>query len=389
VSTVLFAVLSERGHIHPFLGTAEELATRGHRVLFDAPCDVRPAIAKGGFEQALIAGRPPPPLPAGARGAAFASLVADPSRLATWIAEMLIDTVPAEVERLGAVVAATKPSVIVADPMAYAAPIVASREGLPWVALSTSLNPVVPDAWESALIATTRALPRRALLSRYGLDRVAFRVSDCLSEHLTIALTTPALVGSPPSGVLLPGAALPLRSRAAEAPTPHRTSGHPLVFMSLGTQIYHQPRMFQVVAEALAGLQVDALFACGDPSQLGPLPANARAVAYAPQLEVLADAALMITHGGANSVTEALTLGVPLLVSPICNDQPHNARFVAESGAGLSCDLATASVAEVRTALQRLLEDPTPRARAQEIAASYAAAGGARTIADHIEGLLP
>lgn len=388
MSDLLFVVLSERGHIHPFLGAAEELVTRGHRVRFDAPRDVRPALAAAGFEQALLPGRPLPPPPEHDRGAEFAALVADEGRLQRWIGQMLLDSVPAEVDRLQAIVADVRPQLLVADPMYYAAPIVAARAGIPWVALSTSLNPVVPDGWTSALIRTTSALPRAELLARYGVPGARFRVSDCLSPHLTIALTTRELVGDAPADVLLPGSALPLRARLREAPAWARRSSRPLVFMSLGTQIYHQPRLFALAAEALGGLPVEGLLAAGDTSQLPPLPSNVAAVPYAPQLQVLAQASAMISHGGANSVCEALAAGVPLLVSPICNDQPHNARFVERAGAGLQLDLSRATVGELRDALDRLLSAPELRKRAQAIGRSYAAAGGARTIADAIEALL-
>jgi UDP:flavonoid glycosyltransferase YjiC (YdhE family) len=81
-----------------------------------------------------------------------------------------------------------------------------------------------------------------------------------------------------------------------------------------------------------------------------------------PQLEVLAHADVMITHGGANSVIEALAHGVPLLVSPICNDQFHQAELVQRAGFGRVLDLHTATPAQCRDALQELLR-PEMRAR--------------------------
>src|SRR6185436_9874587 len=46
---VLFVVLPERGHIHPFLGAAEALAARGARVSFYAPRDVRAILTPLGW----------------------------------------------------------------------------------------------------------------------------------------------------------------------------------------------------------------------------------------------------------------------------------------------------------------------------------------------------
>ena len=63
----------------------------------------------------------------------------------------------------------------------------------------------------------------------------------------------------------------------------------------------------------------------------------------------------MVTHGRANSLMEALSFGVPLLVSPLFNDQPHNAEFVVRSGAGLRLDLERATPGECRQALRVLL----------------------------------
>src|SRR5690606_37197930 len=83
---------------------------------------------------------------------------------------------------------------------------------------------------------------------------------------------------------------------------------------------------------------------------------------WLPQLEVLAHSEVMITHGGANSVMEALAHDVPVLVSPICNDQFHQAELIRRAGLGLVLDLHTATVAETRATLQELLR-PERRAR--------------------------
>src|SRR5690606_5275022 len=111
----------------------------------------------------------------------------------------------------------------------------------------------------------------------------------------------------------------------------------PRVLMSLGSQVYHQPRMFRTVAAALAELDVELVASIGelDPAPLGPWPPGAVLRPWLPQLEVLAHSEVMITHGGANSVMEALAHDVPVLVSPICNDQFHQAELIRRAGLGL------------------------------------------------------
>ncbi len=175
--------------------------------------DIGATLAAIGFEQ--LRSREVPPPAESNRGAALAALVRDPPRLRAWIKALLLDGVPAAVERLARVVDEFRPRVIVADPMAYEAPIVAARAGIRWAALSSSLNPVVPDAMESELIATNAwlAADRDALFARHGLT-ARFRVCDCLSPDLTVAFTTEALVGAPPGASSSP--ALPaLAGRAA------------------------------------------------------------------------------------------------------------------------------------------------------------------------------
>lgn len=380
----LFVVLAEKGHVHPFIGPAQELVRRGHSVAFYSPNDVREPLARAGVppERVFVGATGTPP-PDANRGQAFAALVADAERLRAWIHAMLVDTVPAEVERLTRVVREFRPDVIIADPMAYAAPIVAAHAQLPWAGLSTSLNPVVPDSWHSALIATTSALPRAALFAAHGVDPPRFRVSDCLSPWLNVAWTTAALIGHEVPDVLLAGASLPAGARGDEVEA-LALDERPLVLMTLGSQIWHQPRMFEVVIAASRGQPWQLVLAMGDLARTFAAPPDVRTVAYAPQLALLPRARAFVSHGGANSVMEALAHGVPSLVSPICNDQPHNARFVVEAGAGVACDLSRAGVDEVRHHLAALCSDGEQRRRARRIADSYRAAGGARAAVEAV-----
>jgi zeaxanthin glucosyltransferase len=377
---VLFVTIPEKGHLHPMIGPAQRLRDAGAEVAFYAPHDLSEALARAGLDTFL---GPRAPAPEGHRGAAFAARVADAAWLRGWIRALLVDAAPAAVEPVRAVIRGWRPDAVALDPMVYGAVIAASLEGVPWASLSNSLNPCLPDELDSELLATVRELApaRDALFARYGL-RGEFRGCDALSPHLTVAFTTRALVGREVPGVHLVGPSSPVGARGDEVgfPWERLRPERPLVYMSLGSQIYHQPAMFRAVIDACAGRGVDLVLSASelvDGDALGALPAGVTAVRYAPQRALLARARAFVTHGGANAVMEAAAAGVPMLVSPICNDQFHNAHFVARAGAGRALDLRAASGAAVWAALDALLGDGGERARAREVAVSYQADGAA------------
>jgi len=108
-----------------------------------------------------------------------------------------------------------------------------------------------------------------------------------------------------------------------------------------------------------------------------------------PQLEVLLHCSAFVTHCGANSMHEALSLGVPMVVAPIFGDQPLNGDSVAASGAGLCFrnPLDTLSATSLRSALQQLL-DPSEtnsfRASAKKMSERLAAAGSVKSAAEAV-----
>jgi zeaxanthin glucosyltransferase len=369
----LVVTLPEKGHYHPLVGPALELAHRGHDVAFAATCDIAGELgAASGLRVVIPPGAAPPPDKL--RGAALAAVLADPDALAGWIRELLVDAPRAGIAPLRAIIRHVRPDVVAIDTMAYDAAIAAELEGVPWVGWATSLNPVVPDAMDSTLIRTIRALDpdRHALFAAHGLA-ARFRVSDVLSPHGTAVFATEAFAGPAPDGVAFVGPSLG-GVRGGEPVDADFAHGRPIVYVSFGSQAWHQPRRFAKLFAAADAIGVALLAAMGDLAERRP---GHTCVRFASQLDALRIAHAIVTHGGANSVMEAVAFGVPLLVAPICNDQPHNRWFVERAGCGLGIDLDACSHDELCAALARLVADGPERLRARELAADYRRSGAA------------
>ena len=159
----------------------------------------------------------------------------------------------------------------------------------------------------------------------------------------------------------------------------------PVLYASLGTVFNADPDVLRGFAAALAPLAGTLVLSTGrtDPALLGPLPGNVVARRSVPQPAVLQRARLFLTHGGMNSVDEALYYGVPMLVVPQGADQPLVAKRVAELGAGLA---VTAGVGErLRPLAEQLLVDPSFCAAAARLSEAQRGAGGYRRAAGELE----
>ncbi|QDQ80428.1 glycosyltransferase [Paraburkholderia megapolitana] len=380
---ILFCVVPEKGHVNPCIGPAQHLRAAGFEVAFYAPADISAQLDHAGTFT-FLGPRETPERHDLSRGASFAANIRDAAWLRRWIHTLLIEYTPAQVDGIRVVLREWQPDVVVIDPLLYASAIAAELEGLPWVAMSNSLNPVLPDDLDSDLLRTVRWLApeRDRLFARYGLE-ARFRGCDILSPHLTLAFTTEDLVGTAPQGVELVGPALPTGPRGDETPFPWERldSARPLVYMSLGSQLYYQPELFAKVIEATRGTSAQLVLSVGELIDSDLLPTvddRVIAVRYAPQLALLQRTQAFINHGGANSVMEALACGVPMLLSPFCNDQFHSAHFVEQAGAGRCLDLERATVRDIADAIGDLLRPGPLREHAAKIAASYQRDGSAQ-----------
>lgn len=164
----------------------------------------------------------------------------------------------------------------------------------------------------------------------------------------------------------------------------------PILYASPGTVFGADPQLLRNFATALAPLAGTVIISTGhtDPAALGPLPPGVLARRSVPQPDVLARAALFVTHGGMNSVNEATYAGVPMLVVPQGADQPLVARRVVELGAGLTIHPRDATAGRVHALARRLLGDSRFRDGAAALQVAQRRAGGYRRAADELESYL-
>jgi zeaxanthin glucosyltransferase len=394
----LLVTSPEKGHLNPMMGVAQWLHRDGHHVGWLCLPEPSPQLARAGVPIEVVHAHLPPPPPGAPElvvgGEALARLVRDEDALGAWIRTLLLDLVPAQIEPVRASLRAFRPDVVALDGMQYAAVIAAHLEQVPYAGISSALTLLEPSAVQSALLRNVRALARdRArLFASHGIA-AHFRTCEALSPWLNTIFATRALVGE---GVTLPPQTMLVGPSTAPEPRgdepdfaavwPRLDPARPLVYASFGSQIGWQPEVFTRVAAAAAPLGVQLVIACGELAAHAPfvsrLAGDPIVVDYAPQRALLERARVLVTHGGANSIMEAMAAGVPVAISPVCNDQPVQAYFVGGAGAGLEIDLASAPIDAIRATLAQLVAPEGSFAvRAHAIAEDYARHDGARTVA--------
>lgn len=164
-----------------------------------------------------------------------------------------------------------------------------------------------------------------------------------------------------------------------------------VVYISLGT-IHHSSAFYKQCFEAFGDYPAQFILSAGKTSDLEALsaiPANFIARPSVPQLEVLERVDAFITHGGINSVQEALYNGVPLVVVPQQFEQLVNAHIVTKQGAGLELDGCVTGggvkTDDLRHALKKILNEPSFRAAALAIGKTLREAGGYMKAADELQ----
>jgi zeaxanthin glucosyltransferase len=229
--------------------------------------------------------------------------------------------------------------------------------------------------------------------SQWGLPRLK-RAADALSPFAQITQLPAALeFESVPRPDLLHYTG-PFVNAAQRPPVDfpwNRLDGRPLVYASLGTLQNGSASAFRSIADACSRLPVQLVISLGgglEPVRLGGLSGDPVVVAYAPQLELIKRADLVITHAGLNTVLESLSEGVPLVAVPLGNDQPGVAARVDARGVGVVVPRRKLNSARLRQAVDHVLNDHSYRARAQELGRKIRQVDGSTLAAEIIERTL-
>ncbi|MDW5323999.1 macrolide family glycosyltransferase [Plantactinospora sp. KLBMP9567] len=389
MSTVAFLNIAMHGHINPTLPVVAELVRRGHSVTYHTTPAYAEEIAATGARVLLYSGDDQP-----------LSGPPTPVTVMEQLARTAVRVLPAVLTDLRG----ARPDLIVHDSLCLWGPVAARELDVPAASSFTTFafNRHVPSpthgSWE--LLAAAAALPRQAggylksrweLRRRYDTREVPLVDLANIRQPLNLVYTSRAFhpeVDSFDYSYRFVGPSI--GARPVDSSFPVERLLDPVLYASLGTVFGADRRLLRSFADALAPLGGTVIVSTGptDPAALGPLPANVIAHRSVPQPEVLSRAALFVTHGGVNSVNEALYAGVPMLVVPQGADQSLVASRVVELGAGLAIRTEDVNVEVVRALAQRLLDEPRFRAAASTLQVAQRQAGGYSRAADELERYL-
>ncbi len=295
------------------------------------------------------------------------------------------------------VVAEVQPDQIIVDHLAFSARLALTAARIPFADVvlgHPSALPVAgevygyPPAWPGAFE------PDPASLT--ALRELCDRVSDSFTREWNTALAELDPQASPSDSAFAEHGDLLLYNYPAELHDPARelpphaflgsavrdepvdaeveewlaSSDSPFVYVSFGSFLSVRSDVVARVVDALKSLGLRAAVAVGsaDRSDLGFLPGDWLVRGFLPQVRLLRAASAAVTHGGNNSVTEAMTAGVPLLVLPFSTDQFAGAEAIERAGFGIALAPNTATVPQLGTALQAVLD--LPREKLDALSAS-------------------
>jgi len=168
-----------------------------------------------------------------------------------------------------------------------------------------------------------------------------------------------------------------------------RLTGEPLIYASMGTILNGRLDVFRTIVAGVAKHKdLQLVLSIGDqlhPEQIGPVPKNAIIVERAPQLELLKQTSVCITHAELNTVLESLAQGVPQVAVPVTFDQPGVAARIAHHQTGVVTSLEKLTADHLSTLLDEVLTNSIYRDNAGELQKAIARTSGLSVAADLVE----
>lgn len=385
--------IAAHGHVNPSLEVIRELVARGHRVTYAIPPHFAEKVAGTGAEPVLWNSTLPGP---DDDPEAWGSTLLDN------VEPFLADAVQALPQLIEAYEGDT-PDLVLHDITSYPARVLAHRWGVPVVSLSPNL--VAWDGYEKEVAEPMWEEPKKTERGQAYYARFrAWLEENGITQHPDDFAGRPAR-----SIVLIPRALQPNADRVdesvhsfvgacqgdrgAEGGWQRPAGAEKVVLVSLGSSFTKQPAFYRECVEAFGGLPgwhlVLQVGRHVDPAELGDLPDNVEVRSWVPQLAILRQADLFVTHAGAGGSQEGLATATPMIAVPQAVDQFGNADMLQGLGVARHVPAGEADAGTLRAAALALVDDPEVARRLKGIQAEMAEEGGTRRAADLIEAELP
>ncbi|WP_213807715.1 nucleotide disphospho-sugar-binding domain-containing protein [Granulicella sp. dw_53] len=411
---IAFVGVPSPGHLNPMASLARQMKLRGHDVLFLSLMDTEAVAVAAELPFAPLC---PEAYPAGG----FLKFIEPLGRLQgeealEYTFQLLADISRNEFVGLPKVLAQHKVDAVLLDEVNNPLGLVPMSLGMPYATVSnalpfdfTGLTPVCTfsashDPSSEGLVRNRQFLQRmkpifapreavgREYAQRMGLDIDWDDPFATISKRLWLAQTPKVfdLDASPwPSQFHYTGPFHDGAGRGSVGFPWEQLTGDPLIYASLGTLQNGLAEMFNTIAKGVgerSGMQL--VLSVGpvlDVREIKSLPKNAVIVNSAPQLELLKQTTLCITHGGLNTALECLSQGVPMVVVPITNDQPGVAARIAATGTGTFIPLKELTASSLRAHVDEVLGNPKYRSNALRLKKNIQMTQGLTKAADLLE----
>ena len=392
MSRLLFVVPPLTGHTNPTIGVASALEARGHEVAWTGYAGALEPLLPAGATLIPVGDDPAADDPALVAARARAVGLRGAEALQFLWEDFLLPLGRAMVPGILAATDRFQPDVLVVDQQAIAGAVVAVRRGVPWATSATTSAELVDPFALLPKVGTWVSSSLSSFAASSGL--AGFGGDLRFSPQLVLAFSTADLAGPGrtfPSHYRFVGPSLVPRPSSASTPFPWEwlDPARRHVLVSLGTINAPAGRRFLGEAAAALGSLSDTVQGVVvGPPDLGPVPANVVVRDFVPQLELLDRVDAVVSHGGHNTVCEALAHGIPLVVAPIRDDQPIVAQQVTDAGAARRVKFGRVRAAELAAAIRAVLDDPVYREAASRLRSSFQVAGGPAAAAGELEALV-
>ena len=373
------------GHLLPLAPFGRALLRAGHEVLVAAQEQHRGNVERAGLPFAPTAD--PPKHEWMPLMSQFGTLGIDEAN-AVMLAQFFggID-VRAALPGQRAIVEAWNPDLIIRETTEFTGALVAELYGLPLARVGLGVQASEELAIGVAAASVDEARAQLGLAPDPTGDRLRetpyFTMVPEPLEHPRVTARVEALRFAEPTA----------ETQAPPLPDWWPGNDDPLVYLTFGSvaaaaHLPYFPALYRAAIDQLAPLPVRILMTIGDDrdhAELGPLPPNVHVERWVAHDAVTPHAAVVVGHGGYGTTLGTLRLGVPLVVVPLFSgDQWANAAAAAAAGAAVALDAerdtrpvlglpAASTLAELRPAVERVLEDPSFRWSAERIAAAMRA----------------